>query len=89
MTRDTFKAHGGRGAKRGVGPRAPRRPGRVAARVRAVCLLLCVALALGPSLLAPGRAASMRTLAAVSPQSPPADPAADFAAHSLLSVLSS
>jgi YD repeat-containing protein len=61
MMRDTHKAHGGRTTGReGRNPDVSRRPSRLAARVRVVCLLLCVALALQPSLLAPGRAAPVR-----------------------------
>jgi YD repeat-containing protein len=85
MTRDTYKVDGGRMTKRGGGPDRPRRPGRLAARVRAVCLLLCVALALQPSLLVPGRAASSRTRTAVGPQ----NSLADFTAHLLLAVVTS
>jgi YD repeat-containing protein len=57
---------------------------RLAACVRALCLLLCCALALQPSLLASGRAAS-RARSAVRPQSS----FADFTAHSLLTVAAS
>lgn len=61
MMRDTHRAHCGRSTGRGGNNHdASRRPSRLAARVRVVCLVLCVTLAVQPSLLTPGRAASAR-----------------------------
>ena len=53
MTHDTFNSHEGNATRRG-----PVRRGRLAARVRSLCILLCCAMALQPSLLIPvgGRA---------------------------------
>ena len=55
MKRNTRKGHGGRTA----GGRAVSDPstgsGRLAARVRVLCVVICCALALQPSLIAPGR----------------------------------
>ncbi len=85
MTRDTHKAQGGRTTGRGGDSDASRRPSRLAARVRVVCLLLCVALALQPSLLAPGHAASARVRGAGGAQSS----LADFTVRSLLAAVMS
>lgn len=49
--RDTHRAHG-------CNSGAPRRSSSLASRVKVVCLLLCVTLALQPSLLVPGRASA-------------------------------
>jgi YD repeat-containing protein len=83
MARDTFKALGdGRTGRRGDS-RTRERRSRLAPRVRALCILLCCALALQPSLLVPSRAASEHS-AAVTRGS-----LASFTAHSLLTILSS
>lgn len=67
--RDTHRAHGGRAdGSVGGNSSAPRRPSRLAARVKIVCLLLSVALALQPSLIVPGRAASARVHTAGAPR---------------------
>ncbi|HZW05825.1 MAG TPA: fibronectin type III domain-containing protein, partial [Phycisphaerales bacterium] len=55
MTRDTFRARGGREAGHDSTSHRPAGAGRPAPRVKALRLILCCALALQPSLIAPGR----------------------------------
>jgi YD repeat-containing protein len=83
MARDTFKALGDGHTGRRGDSRTRERRGRLAPRVRALCILLCCALALQPSLLVPGRAAAEHSTAV------PRNSLASFTAHSLLTILSS
>ena len=55
MTRDTFKALGGRQAGHDGASHRSAGPGRLRARLRSLCVVLCCALALQSSLLTPGR----------------------------------
>ena len=83
MARDTFKAlSDGLTGRRGDS-RTRERRSRLAPRVRALCILLCCALALQPSLLVPSRAASYHSTAV------PRSSLASFTADSLLTILSS
>ncbi len=55
MTRDILQGRGGRKADHGGGPHPSAGSGRRASRVRALCVVICCALALQSSLIAPSR----------------------------------
>jgi hypothetical protein len=55
MTRDTLNARGGRQVGHRSGSHRPAGSGRLGARIRLLCIVVCCALALQPTLIAPGR----------------------------------
>lgn len=84
MTRDTFKGLSGRQARHDSASHRSAGPGRLRARLRTLCIVLCCALALQPSLLTPGRGTAR---AASRPRPSVSGSLTDRAARSLFALV--
>lgn len=84
MTRDTFKALGGRQIRHDGASQQSAGPGRLRSRLRSLCVVLCCALAFQPSLLTPGRGTAR---AASRPRTSASGSLTDRASRSLFALV--